>query len=43
MSNSKIRDNHKCGKVGEFLIENLKRDCTIDVVSASEKVDSSND
>ena len=34
MSNTKIRDNHEHGKVGEFLIHNLKDDCELDVVSA---------
>ena len=34
MSKSKIRDNHNHGKVGDFLIDNLKQGCKIDVVSA---------
>lgn len=34
MSNSTIRDNYKQGSVGDFLKDNLKKDCKIDIVSA---------
>jgi len=34
VSNTKIRDNHNHGKVGDFLKDNLKDDCKLDVVSA---------
>ena len=34
MNNSTIRDNHKQGKVGDFLKDNLQKDCDIDIVSA---------
>jgi len=34
MSNSRIKDNHNKGTVGEFLLENLKEGCSFDVVSA---------
>ena len=34
MSNSKIRDNHKQGTIGDFLKDNLEKECKIDIVSA---------
>jgi superfamily II DNA or RNA helicase len=34
MGNSKIRDNYNLGSVGDFLKDNLKKDCKIDIVSA---------
>jgi len=34
MNDSQIRDNHKRGSVGDFLKNNLQKDCEIDVVSA---------
>ena len=34
MSNTTIRDNHKYGAVGDFLKDNLKKDCKVDIISA---------
>jgi hypothetical protein len=34
MTNTSIRDNHKNGSVGQFLIDNIKQGADLSVVSA---------